>query len=421
MGLLAGEIDGTGAAGYGTGPYGVGGYATPSTDDYFPRTWSGGAYGQDLIANPRGGGIYRWDATDTGTPAAIVTNAPTEVTACLVSAQGIVFALGCNVEATGDFGALHVRHHDIADITDWATSTTNSARNYTLTGGGRIVGGRVIADKVAVWTTSALFIFTFLGTVNAVYRFDQVGDHCGLIGPGAAVVDGQTVYWISPDRQFWSYSLGGVPTRIACPIREDFADNLAFAQVDKIQAATVGEHGEVWWDYPDSRDGYENSRYIAVTVSGPDAGAWFRGQMARTARVDAGPSPYPLAVASTIDGASSTGMIYWHERGESADGGVLSWFIQSADQYISEERSAMLRRFIPDAEYQVGAVSLTIETKDRPRGAVTSHTYTFSPEDEQVDTRDEGRVMAIKYAGSSSPAAFREGRAVLDLVPTGMR
>jgi hypothetical protein len=413
-GLAAGEIDGTGQAGYGTGPYGEGGYATPSVDDYFPRTWSGGAYGQDLIASPRLGGLYRWDADDTGTPAAAIANAPASVTYALVSAQNFVFALGCNRTADSVYDAMCVRHHDVADITDWTVSTTNTAREYNLPGGGRIVGGRVIGDAILVWSNSALFLFRYLGQFGGVYRFDQVGAGCGLIGPGAAKVVGQTAYWISPDRQFWAYTLGGEPQPLPCPIREDFADNLAFAQADKIVASSVSEFGEVWWDYPDARDGYENSRYIAVPVNGPDAGAWFRGQMARTARVDAGPSPYPLA--TTFDGG-----MYWHERGESADGAALSWFVESADQYMSEQQAMMMRAFWPDAEYQIGAVALTLTTRYRPRGDETVRAYTISPTAEKVDTRASGRLFRIKLSGSSSPAAFRLGRAVMDTVPLGMR
>lgn len=421
-GFTAGQIDGTGQSGYGTGPYGAGGYATPSTEDYFPLTWSGGAFGQDLIANPRGQGIFTWDATATGTPAATLTNAPAEVTFTLVSARDFIFALGCSEETSGDFNALCVRHCSAAAGTTWATTVTNSAREYVLTGGGsRIVGGRNMGDSVLVWTNSALFRFDYRGELTLVYEYVKVADHCGLAGPGAAVVWGQTAYWISPDRQFWSYTLGGEPQILPCPIREDFADNLSAAQADKIIASTVGEHGEVWWDYPDARDGYENSRYVAVPVMGPDAGSWFRGQMARTARVDAGPSPYPLAVSTAISGTTATGTIYWHERGTSADGGVLTAYIESADQFLSEDRAMLARSFWPDFEYQTGTVTLTITTRWRQRGSSTVKTYTIAADAEKTDIRASGRLFAFKFSISASPAEFRMGLPVLDMVPTGMR
>lgn len=421
-GFTAGVIDGTGQSGYGTGPYGSGGYATPSTTDYFPLTWSGGATGEDLVASPRDQGIFLWDASvGTGTVAATLTNSPGNVQYCLVSAQDAVFALGCTQEGGSTFNALTVRHSGIGVPTEWNTAATTTSRQYVLPGGGRIVAGRVLADSVLVWTTSGLFRFDYLAQIDEVYRWSEVGRHCGLIGPGAAAVVGQTAYWISPDRQFWSYTLGAEPQIMDCPIREDFADNLSSAQYDKIVASTVGQYGEVWWDYPDSRDGYENSRYVAAAVAGPDAGVWFRGEMARTARVDAGPSPYPLAVSTTIDGTTATGMIYWHELGTSADGSAFSWFIESADQYMSEEKQLLARSFWPDAERQTGAVTLTLTTRERPNGTTRTTSYTIASDADKVDLRASGRLFRIKLAGNSAPSEFRLGRPVIDFAPMGTR
>ena len=81
-----------------------------------------------------------------------------------------------------------------------------------------------------VWTTQSLFLGTYVGQVGQVWRFDKVGDKCGLIGPNAAAVLGSTAFWISPDRQFHSYSAGGAVAPVACPILADFARNLAASQ-----------------------------------------------------------------------------------------------------------------------------------------------------------------------------------------------
>lgn len=415
-GFTAGQIDGTGQSGYGTGPYGRGGYATPSVTDYFPLTWSGGVFGEDLVASARGQGIYQWvTSVGTGTPAATLANAPTNVTYCLVSERDFVFALGCNLESGGAFNALCVRHASTDDNTEWTSTPATSSREYILPGGGRIVAGRNMGDYVLVWTNSGLWRFDYRGEVTAVYEFSKVpGNDCGLIGPGAAIVVGQTAYWISPDKQFWSYTLGGEATILPCPIREDFADNLSFAQADKIVASTISQFGEVRWDYPDGRDGYENSRYIAVAVAGPDAGSWYRGEMARTAMIDAGPANYPL-------GVTYGGNIYWHELGMSADGDVLSWFIKSADQYLSEERSMLARSFWPDVQNQIGAAALTVTSRFKPRGEARTSTYVIASDADKVDIRDQGRLFNFKFSGATAPAAFRLGRPVLDMVPTGGR
>lgn len=59
--LAPGQIDGTAGVGFGIGPFGGGDYGEPSElAEFYPRTWSLDQWGQNLLANPRGGGIYEW-------------------------------------------------------------------------------------------------------------------------------------------------------------------------------------------------------------------------------------------------------------------------------------------------------------------------------------------------------------------------
>jgi len=211
-GFTPGAIDGAGSAGYGTGAFGVGGYGLPSAGDYFPLTWSLAAWGQNLLACPRNQTIFAW-TNDTSARAAALANAPANVTHMLVAPLNggyQVFALGCNEEVSGVFNPLCIRHSSIRNNTEWSTSDPGStAREYVLTGGGRIVAGRMAGPYLLVWTGDALFLGAFVGSLNEPWRFDRVGRNCGLIGPNAAVVVGQTAYWASPDRQFYSYAVAG--------------------------------------------------------------------------------------------------------------------------------------------------------------------------------------------------------------------
>lgn len=412
--FAVGSIDGSGSAGYGTGGYGVGGYGEPSTAEYFPRTWSLAAWGQTLMASPRGGTIYNW-TNNTATPAAPLAHAPRQVTTMLVASQDQVFALGCNEEVSGVFNPRCIRHSGVRASTVWNTASDTTAREYVLPGGGAIVGARVMGVNILVWTTSSLFLGQFVGSLEQPWSFNKVGDHCGLAGVNAAVVVGQQAFWISPDRQFYSYSLGGAPQPIPCSLRTDFSDNLAASQADKIIATSVGERGEVWWYYPDDRDGTENSRYIALSMAGTDIGAWFRGIMARTAAADAGPSQYPCR--TTADGH-----IYWHERGESADGAALSYFIESTDLQMSEGQSMLVNAMWPDFQGQRGAINLTLKTRFRPQGVQTiKGPYSIEDGAEKVDLRALGTYIQIRYEGSSSPASCRIGLPVFDLQAAGKR
>jgi hypothetical protein len=415
-GFTAGQIDGTGTTGYGTGAFGIGGYGSPSSTDYFPLTWSLGAWGQKLIASPRNQTIFLWSNV-TGTPAAAITNAPVNVTYMLVSPQFQVFALGCNQESGGVFNPLCVRHSAVRDETSWTTGlgANDTSREYVLPGGGRIVAGRVVGKNLLIWTNWGLFIGTYIGQVNQVWRFDLVARNCGLIGPGAVAVLGSTAYWPSPDRQFYAYSLGGGVEPIDCPIRDDFAENLSASQSDKIIASTVAEFNEVRWDYPDGRDGHENSRYIALAVDGPDAGSWYKGVMARTAMVDAGPSLYPM-------GVTYEGQTYWHERGTSADGAALEWFIETAEIYIDPNVTVLGRQLWPDISGQLGPVNLTLYARQFPQGDVTTYGPTaMAPGLDRVDFKAKGRLFRMRYAGNSAPSFARIGRSTLDYKICGRR
>jgi hypothetical protein len=411
IGLAAGLVDGTGGQGYGTGAYSTGNYSEPSSGDYFPRTWSLAVWGENLLASPRGGTIYGW-TNGTGTPALALGGAPSAVTHMLVAPTDQVFALGCNEEVSGVFNPLCLRHSSIRNNSQWTTSAATTAREYVLPGGGRIVAGRVISSYLLVWTTHGLYLGTYVGALNQPWRFDRVGEKCGLIGPNAAVVVGQSAYWLGPDLQFYRYELGGAPEPLTCAIRQTLVENLAPSQGDKVTASSISAFGEVRFDYPDGRDGLENSRYLALSLI---EGAWSRGQMARSALVDAGPSQYPI-------GVDPGGAVFYHERGASADGGAFSWYLESADQLLDPEQTALTRGLWPDLAGQLGPVSLSVTSRFKPQGAEKTYgPYAMAPGEDRVDLRASGRMYRVRFSGGSAPTACRFGKPVFDIAPAGQR
>ena len=418
--LPAGNIDGTGGAGYGTGTYSTGTYSSPSTVDYFPRTWSLSAWGQNLIANPRNGAIYAW-TNNTGSRAAALSNAPVQTTYALVAPTRQVFALGCNQEASPyTFDPLVIRHSSVGNNTEWNTAASTTAREYRLPGGGRIVCGAVIGQNLLVWTTGALYVGTFVGSLNQPWRFDLVGDECGIIGPNAFTVVGQRAFWVGPNLQFYAYTLGGQPQIVPCPIRSDFAAYMAPAQTDKITVASVSFFDEIRVDYPDSRDGTECSRYLAAHIptllNSPD-NAWYRGVMARSAFSDTPPSPnsYPI-------GVDPSGGLYWHEKGQTANGAALSWFIQTADNYLDPNVTMQVRGVWPDFKDQVGSIAVQVTTRFTPQGTETATSgQAMAPGAEKSDVRASGRLAKLRFSGSASPSYVRMGNPTVDVVPAGQR
>lgn len=410
--FFPGQIDGTGGLGYGTGAYSNGAYSEPSTADYFPLTWSFGNYGQSLMANPREQTIFWW-RNDTSEPAIPLPGAPENVIYTLVAQTRQVMAFGCNEEFSGTFNPLCIRFSDVEDPTDWTTATNNLAGEVILDGGGRIVAAQQIGNYINVWTDNALYLGQFTGSVTQPWRFDKMGEHCGLIGPNAAVVVGQRAFWIAPNMQFYGASMGGEPQLIHNPVQVEFSDNLAATQVDKIVAASVSEFNEVWWFYPDSRDGNENSRYFSLSFSD---NVWGMGVLPRTAFIDAQPTILPV-------GVTADGIIYYHERGCSADGNAFSWYMETADQYLGEADSILMIKGIwPDFLSQSGPVSLTLKTRLYPQGRQREHgPYTMGPSTRRRDFRAQGRIVQMRISGESSPTFCRIGKPEIEVAQRGLR
>lgn len=409
--FLPGSVDGTGGAGFGTGTYSTGGYSEPSTTDYFPRTWAMAAWGQQLVASPRGGTVHVWES-DTAVRAKPLDNAPARVTHMLVAPQDQIFALGCNEEVSGVFNPLCIRHSAVRKNTEWSTGGNTTAREYVLPGGGRIVAGRVIGPYLLIWTSHGLFLGTFVGSLQQVWRFDRIADKCGLIGPNAAVVVNQAAYWLGVDGQFYRYGLGGGVEPISCAIRDDLFNNLTPAQADKIVASSNSRFSEVRWDYPDVRDGVENSRYVALSTIGQ---GWFRGKMARSAFADAGPSQDPI-------GVTPKGNVYWHERGNTADGQAFEWSIETADQYIGEEQTALLLGLWPDMKNQIGPVNVTAISRLKPQGDENiKGPFAMAVGEDKVDFRCSGRLFRLRFTGGSVPTFARIGQIAVNLAAAGKR
>jgi hypothetical protein len=460
--FVYGNIDGTGGSGYGTGTYGSGLYGEPSPGSFFPLTWSIDTWGQNIMANPRGQSIFQW-TNATASPAVAVANAPANVTYMLVTNTRQVMAFGCNDAITGIFNPRLIRFSDIEAPTVWTSTPTNNAGDFVLEGSGQLVGARLIGNYVFVWTDNALYQGAFDPTLNSVglangWTFQQIGENCGLIGPNAAIVlSTQAAYWFGSNGQFHVCQLGGAPQIIPCPLQEDVFTNVASGQQAKIVASSCHEFGEIRFDYPDARDmaptagfladasgnalldsggniitipaqanGIENSRYIAYSTGGNTSIAasystintvWSKGMMVRTAYVDAGPSPFPIA-------CDYTGNIYYHETGQSADGAAFDASAETADFYLGAGDNLFTVRSIwPDIHAQVGAVNFSIKMRIYPQDPTLriKGPFSLAPGQSKKDFLATGRIARLRYESTSAPMFWRLGKPVYDAVQGGLR
>lgn len=412
-----GQVDTVARLGYGTGTYGTGfyGYAQDE-DELFARTWSLQSFGEDLLAAPRNGGIYRWQ-NNFSDRAVLLTVPPQQVRHILVTPERFTFALGSSdVGGTANFDPLRIRWSAINGLNtanDWTPGATSSAGFFDPLGEGtKIMGGVSMPFVSLIWTDTAVYQIRYQGQAPTnIWALDLLAKGAGLIGPNAFAVVGNMCFWISPSKQFWMWTPGTQPQEIVCPVRDRLFDNLAILQEYKISAGGNGDFNEVWWWYP--HDSNECDRYVAFNYK---MGAWHIGELGRSAWVDQGVLDDPTA-------AGTDGRLYTHEKGTSADGAALIGFIESGYTDIGDgDEHFFINRILPDIKGQIGPCYVTVTGRDYPNGAETSSgQLTATTSTDQVDMQIAARAVKVRYAFNSAPAAGRIGAMRYDVKPTGIR
>lgn len=415
-GFTPGNADGLGGRGWGTGAYGAGFYGLPSDEVFFPLTWSLDNYGENLIACPRGQTIFQLDhaafLADFNTNAVAITGAPASVQVIVVTRGRQLVAYGCNEEVSGDINPRAIRWTDTEDLTDWTTATDSLAGEYVLEDDGRLVGAIKLGNTVLVLTDSGAILQQQSVDPLVVFTFDHLSKSCGLVGPNGVTAASQTAYWLSDAGVFWRYSLGGSPERLITPIAASLNGEIAATQRDKVYAATCAQFEEVHFHYPSAEAG-ENDGYVGYNTR---TNEWYRGNLARTAAIDAAPTDYPV-------GVDPDGRIFWQELGQSANGGSIAW--EGTTGYIrlpGGERSMTVRQLFPDIHNQVGPVKFIMRSRERINGPDTGVIVkTIQPDTQQVDFFLTGRYVSLTYCGQAGPTFARLGTHTLDIVQRGRR
>jgi hypothetical protein len=117
-----------------------------------------------------------------------------------------------------------------------------------------------------------------------------------------------------------------------------------------------------------------------------------------------------------------TGGLYWHEKGQTANGGVISWFIETADNFLDPDRTMQVRTLWPDFQDQVGAIEVSVTTRFFPQATETTTSgQTMTPGQSKSDIRASGRLAKLRFSGSASPTFARLGNPTIDIAPAGGR
>jgi hypothetical protein len=418
--IAAGQKDAQPGFGYGAGSWGVGTFGTER--DAFvtlsPRLWSLDTWGEDLIANPRGGAIYRWQPpSGTSTRANEITDAPDECLLILVSeVDRHLIAVGCTPIGESDLDPLVIRWCDQNDLTTWTPDINNTAGQRRLDDGSLFIAAIRGRREHVLFTDTAVYTMAFTGP-PAVFSIRRVGRHGGLVGQmGVAEYNG-VIYWMGSE-DFFVYD--GRVRILDCPVRNKVFGDINFSQRAKFFAGVNSLFTEIWWFYC-SAGSQEIDRYVIFNFN---EGTWTFGSLHRTAWVDRSEiAPVPYAT-------TRAGALFAHETGNDDDSTDMDWFLESYDVELpsGEEDAAggpggrllRMRRLIPDFFERNEDINVTIKARKYPHGAQVERTQVMTTNDDFVRVRLRGRQMGLRLSGSSQ-AYWRAGHWRLDVLPHGRR
>ena len=372
--------------------------------------WSLDNYGEDVVANRRGGTIYYFDSDASTSPvrAAAVTNAPSTVNSVIVSPNDRhLICLGSNIFGTtasphGDFNPMTVRWSDQEDRNNWTPSVSSTSGEVLLTDGTKVVGGVRSRNAINIWTDNSLWTMQFVGP-PFTFRFTQVGTNCGLIGQHSGVdYDGRS-YWMDTDN---FYVFDGTVKKLPCSVRRFVFDRLNRDQVDKIYAGINSEFTEIIWLYP-STDSDECDSYV---IYSPEEKYWTIGSTFFTTFADRNIFGNTITTGTTAGGSN----LYNNEPKDiyTANGQAVTSFIESGALEIGNGDDIMfIDRIIPDFDITNGDIKFKILTKRYPEDTetITKGPYTVGSTTKKVNVRARGRQAKYRVSCNETGTKWRWG------------
>ncbi len=425
--------------GAGTWSSGTWGSVSPISASSQLRLWSHDNFGEDLVINPRGGGVFYWDESSGTSQRAVAltalsgaNKAPTVALQVLVSdidRHVVCFGadpLSADNLRTSVSDPLLIAWSDQENVTQWEPLATNTAGSLRLSAGSSIIGAIRARQETLVWTDTSLYSMTFIGQ-PFTFGVNLVNEGVGLIGPNAAVNSPKGVFWMDK-KGFYTYngSLGDIPCTVQNYVFSDLNEGQSFQTFGFLNK----EFDEVGWFYC-SADSLVIDRYVVYNY---EEGSWTIGELTRSAWVDEGIFNNPMATYT--DASTGVGYLYNHETGNDADGLPMdNVFIESSDFDLGEgEDFQSIKRIIPDVKFTGSGgngqtINMVVKTRNFPAESLsTSTTATCTSSTSKIDTRIRARqaVLRIESDDDNSEGArlgvgFRVGATRMDVQPNGRR
>ena len=432
------------STGWGVGTWGSGTFGSSSALDFSNqlRLWSHDNFGEDLVINPRMGGVYYWDtsAKTLGTDRAVALSdlsganlAPTKALQVLVSdIDRHVICFGADplndggTARTGTFDPMFIAWSDQENITEWEPKATNTAGSFRLSAGSAIVGATRARQETLIWTDTSLYSMSFVGQ-PFTFSVNLVNEGVGLVGPNAMINTPKGIFWMDK-KGFYTY--GGNIQQLQCSVDAYVFGDLNQTQNYQIFGFVNKAFDEVGWFYC-SGESTVLDRYVVYNY---EEGTWVIGNLTRTCWLDEGIYPDPKATYSSSD----VGYLYDHETGNDADGSAMTdVFIESSDFDIDPagDQFQFISKIIPDIKFtgsgSTGTGGQTAEIVLKKRNypgedLTTAVTGSCTSNTTKIDTRVRGRQAVLRIQSnddntSKTGMSFRVGAMRLDIKPDGMR
>jgi len=432
-------VQGTGW-GVGTWSSGTFGSASAVSSVNQLRIWTHDNFGENLIMNVRGAGIYRWVENNGTSVRALLLSGITG--ANLVPTVGLqvitsetdrhLIVLGADPISsgarTGIVDPMLVAFSTSEDELEFEPLATNSAGDVRLSAGSFIVGGLKSRQEVLIWTDTSLYSMNFIGP-PLTFAVNLINEGSGLIGPKAAANAPNGVYFASKTGFFF---YNGSVQRLPCTVQEYVFEDLDLSQAFKCHMGINSEFGEMWFFYPSLEDGTgEISRYVIYNY---EENHWSIGSLVRYSWMDAGIEDQPVASVTT----SSGNCLFDHEKGfDDYNDPMSNVFIESADLDISDgENFAFVKRIIPDIAFvkesgvsNSPAMNIVLKRRDFPNQSLTTDSTTQVTESStQNNVRSRARQLVLRFesdddntSGNQLGYKWRLGATRLDLQQSGRR
>jgi hypothetical protein len=420
--------------GWGAGGWGTGGWGTGTSDPIPLQLWSQFNFGEDLIFGPRGGGVYYWDAsagvTVRGVNLTVSGDADTPLfqNHLLVSdASRFVLVFGTNDYGASTIDPMLIRWSEQENPFVWTPAITNQAGSVRLSHGSEIVTAIQTRQEIVTFTDQALYSLQYLGP-PFVWGTQLLGDNISIMGPSAVALASGVVYWMGVDK-FYMYD-GRVQT-LNCDLRRYVFEDFNQDQAAQVFSGTNEGFNEVWWFYCSAGstvvDKYVIYNYLEKI--------WYYGTLGRTAWLDTGLQPYPIA-------ATYINNIVNHESGvddsSTATPAPIAANISSSEFDIGDGHNfGFVWRVLPDLTFGGSAasptpqVTMTLQgltnsgsgvTASAGQNVIKGSTYVITEEfTGQIYTRVRGRQMIFKIDSNQVGTTWQLGAPRIDIRADGRR